>query len=88
MVSIIITAYNAERYIKRAILSVLNQTRKDIEVVVIDDGSTDHTAEIVKSFRDSRIRYIYQKNQNVGAARNHGIRESRGKYLTFLDPDD
>lgn len=88
MVSIIITAYNAERYIKRAILSVLNQTRKDIEVVVIDDGSTDHTAEIVKSFRDSRIRYIYQKNQNVGSARNRGIRESRGKYLTFLDPDD
>jgi len=88
LVSIIIPAYNAEKYIARAIKSALNQTYKDIEVIVVDDGSTDRTAEIVKSFQDPRVRYIYQENQNVGVARNNGIKESRGKYITFLDADD
>lgn len=88
LVSIIIPAYNAERYIARAIKSALNQTWRDIEVIVVDDGSTDRTAEIVRSFKDPRVRYIYQQNQNVGSARNHGIKESKGKYITFLDADD
>lgn len=88
LVSIIIPAYNAEKYVGRAIKSALAQTYKDIEIIVVDDGSTDGTAQIVKSFQDARVRYIYQQNQNVGAARNHGIRESRGVYITFLDADD
>lgn len=87
-VSIIIPAYNAEKYIARSLKSALDQTYKNIEIIVIDDGSIDKTAEIVKSFSDPRIRYLYQENKNVGAARNYGIKESRGKYITFLDADD
>lgn len=88
LVSIIIPAYNSERYIARAIESARNQTYENTEIIVVDDGSTDRTAEIVKSFQDPRIRYIYQENKDVGAACNHGIKESRGEYVTFLAADD
>lgn len=88
LVSIIIPAYNAEKYIGRAIESALGQTYKDIEIIVVDDGSTDRTAEIVRSFQDPKIRYLRQENKFQGAARNYGIKESRGEYITFLDADD
>ena len=88
LVSIVIPAYNAEKYIGRAIKSALNQTWRDVEIIVVDDGSTDRTAETIKSFKDPRVRYIYQQNKDVGAARNYGIKESGGKYITFLDSDD
>lgn len=88
LVSIIIPAYNAERYIRRSLESALNQTYKNIEIVVVDDGSTDKTASIIRSYQDLRIVYTYQKNQGQGAARNNGIRRSRGEYITFLDVDD
>jgi len=88
LVSIIIPAYNAERYIARCLRSAVDQTCKNIEILVVDDGSTDETAEIVKSFGDDRITCIRQQNQGQGAARNNGIRNSKGKYITFLDADD
>jgi len=88
LVSIIIPAYNAEGYIKRALKSALGQTYKNIEIVVIDDGSTDKTAQIVKLIYSPKIVYIYQENQGLGAARNNGIKASKGQYITFLDADD
>lgn len=87
-VSIIIPAYNAARYIPRALRSVLSQTYPHLEVVVVDDGSTDDTADVVRGIGDDRVRYLYQANTGQGAARNHGIRASRGEYLAFLDADD
>ena len=90
LVSIIIPAYNTAPYIHRAIGSSLRQTHKNIEIVIIDDGSTDDTLRVVQSFAetDSRIRVLSQKNAGVSAARNHGISEAKGEYLYFLDSDD
>ncbi len=88
MFSVIIPAYNAEGFIKNSITSVLNQTNGDFELIIIDDGSTDATAEIIKSFSDKRIRYIYQQNGGVSSARNKGVIESKGEYICFLDADD
>lgn len=88
LVSIIIPAYNAEKYIARAIDSALQQTYKNIEIIVVDDGSTDNTAKIVKSYSESIILYRYQRNQGIGAPRNNGIAISKGEYVTFLDADD
>lgn len=87
-VSVIIPAYNQGHYLSGAIQSVLDQTYQDFEIIVVDDGSTDNTAEVAKSFSDTRVRYIYQKNGGLSAARNTGIRNSTGSYVTFLDSDD
>lgn len=88
-VSIIMPAYNAANYIKESINSVLDQTFKDWELIIIDDGSLDNTAKMVKGFFENpRIRYYYQENGKQGKARNLGISKSRGKYLAFLDADD
>ena len=88
LVSIVIPAYNAAAYVGRAIKTALSQTHQRIEIIVVDDGSRDDTGEVVRSFRDSRITYIAQENRGQGAARNRGIRVSKGKYVTFLDADD
>jgi len=88
IVSIIVPAYNAEKYITETIQSVLDQTFTDWELLVIDDGSKDSTAKIVKSFSDTRIILIQQENGGVSSARNRGIDISKGKYITFLDADD
>lgn len=88
IVSIIIPAYNQGEYLKQAIESSLAQTFCDFEVIVVDDGSTDSTPEVVKGFTDSRIHYLRQENKGLSGARNTGIRNSRGQYLTFLDSDD
>ncbi len=88
LVTIIIPAYNAKSYIRRSLGSALEQTYEKVEIIVVDDGSTDETAEIVKSYGDPRIKYIYQENQGQGAARNNGIKRSSGDYITFLDADD
>lgn len=90
MISIIIPAYNAEKYILETINSVINQTFKDWELIIIDDGSTDKTANIVKEFceNDKRINYYYQKNSGVSVARNFGMSKAKGEYIAFLDADD
>ncbi len=88
LVSIIIPAFNAEKYIKETLKSALGQTYKNIEVIVVDDGSTDKTAEMVKSFNDPRLIYIHQGNKGQSAARNAGIQKAKGEYIAFLDSDD
>ena len=88
LVSVILPAYNAERFLGRALRSGLAQTYPHLEIIVVDDGSTDRTAEVIRSFTDARVRYLSQPNRGQGAARNLGIRQSAGRYLTFLDADD
>ena len=89
-VSIIMPAYNTEEYIEEAIESVIQQTFTEWELLIIDDGSPDGLAEIVKKYvkGDSRIRLIQQENAGVSVARNRGIQEAIGKYISFLDSDD
>lgn len=86
--SIIIPLYNKERQIAQTLDSVLAQSVTDFEVVVVDDGSKDKSAEIVKGFTDARIRYIKKENGGVSSARNRGIQEAEGEWLVFLDADD
>ena len=81
-------AYNHAGYISQAISSVLVQSWQNLELIVVDDGSTDHTREVVTGFDDPRVRYIYQENQGQGGARNTGIAHVRGEYVCFLDDDD
>jgi teichuronic acid biosynthesis glycosyltransferase TuaG len=90
LISIIMPAYNAEKFIEESINSVLEQTYINWELLVIDDGSTDRTSEIVriKQNADNRIYYFFQENGKQGKARNRGIKESRGEYIAFLDSDD
>lgn len=88
MISVIVPVYNGEKYIKRCLDSILNQSLKDIEVVIVDDGSTDKTKSIVLGYDDPRISYAYRENCGQGTARNCGIRMSRGEYLAFVDADD
>ena len=88
-VSVIIPTYNRAKLIGRAIQSVLNQSYRDFEIIVVDDGSTDNTEEVVKSFNDERIKYIrHRKNRGGSAARNTGIKVAKGEYIGFLDDDD
>jgi len=86
-ISAIIPTYNYGRFLREAIDSVLAQTYPVLELIVVDDGSTDDTPQILASYGD-RIRAIYQTNGGVGAARNRGIGEARGEYVAFLDSDD
>ena len=86
-ISVVIPVYNSEQWIARAIQSVLNQTVKPNEIIVVNDGSTDHTAEDIKKF-DNHVRYIYQDNAGPGAARNNGIKNTTGEWIAFLDADD
>lgn len=90
LVSIIMPAYNAEKFIKEAIHSVINQTYQNWELIVIDDGSTDYTANIISDFvhLDARLKYLYQKNSKQGKARNLGIENAKGNLISFLDADD
>ena len=89
-VSVIIPAYNAEKTIIRCLKSVCEQKLSNIEILVVDDGSEDSTASIVKNLaeKDSRIRYIYKDNGGVSSARNKGLECAKGKYISFVDSDD
>lgn len=87
-VSVVIPAHNYGRLIGETLRSVLSQTFVDLEAIVVDDGSTDNTKDIVRGINDSRIRYIYQENQGLAAARNTGIKAGSGEYLAFVDADD
>ena len=87
-VSIIVPAYNAEKYISDTIQSVLDQTFQNWELIIINDGSKDQTAEIVSGFIDERIKLFEQENGGVSVARNTGLEYAKGQYVTFLDADD
>lgn len=88
--SIIVPVYNGEKYIRKCIDSILNQSFKDMEIIVINDGSTDTTEEILKTYleKDKRIKLINNKNSGPAAARNKGIKAARGNYIGFVDSDD
>src|SRR2546425_10651809 len=86
-VSVVIPVYNGEQYLADAIQSVRDQTYQNVEVIVVDDGSTDESADVAKKFGEA-IRYVHQSNGGVGKARNTGIAAARGAYLAFLDQDD
>ena len=86
LVSVIIPTYNHAIYLKKAINSILNQTYKNFEIIVIDDGSTDNTKDIMAEFKG--VKYIYQENAGLSAARNNSISFSSGEFLVFLDADD
>ncbi len=88
-ISVIIPSYNHAHYIREAIESALAQTYETIEIIVIDDGSTDNTKEVLAPYvRDQKIHYIYHKNRGLSAARNTGLKAAQGRYIKFLDSDD
>lgn len=89
-VSVIIPVHNGADYLSDTMHCIVEQTFKEMEIIVVDDGSTDHTAQIIKEFqeKDQRIRYFYQEKSNAGVARNYGLEQAKGKYLLFLDGDD
>lgn len=88
--SIIVPMYNAEQYIKQCMMSLLQSAHKDIEILCIDDGSTDNSGNICEKFAllDKRVKVIHQKNKGLPAVRNVGIASAKGKYLSFVDSDD
>lgn len=88
--SVIVPFYNTEEYIEKCLNSLVNQTLEDIEIILVNDGSTDKSAEIAKSFqqKDSRIKIIEQENKKQGAARNAGMHIATGEYIGFVDSDD
>ena len=87
-VSIILTAFNEEKYIRQAIDSILNQTMDDLELIVVNDGSTDNTLDIINSFDDERLIIIDQENAGPGASRNRALGQAQGEYVMYLDGDD
>lgn len=89
LVSIVVPVYNVEKYVRRCLESISKQTYSEIEVIIINDGSTDNSENIIKDFLfDKRFKYIVQKNSGLGSARNKGIENSKGKYICFIDSDD
>ena len=88
MISVVIPLYNKERQIINTLKSVINQTFRDFEIVIVDDGSTDNSINLVKEFEDRRITIISQVNQGVSVARNTGIEKAKYDYIAFLDADD
>lgn len=88
MISIIIPVYNSSKYIKKCIESVLNNTYKNFEIVIVDDGSSDNSISIIKEINSSKIKVFSQNNSGPGSARNLGIKKSKGEYIFFLDSDD
>lgn len=87
-VSVVIPMYNAERYIEETIQSVLSQTYEDLEVLIVNDGSTDDSLSVCRRFDDPRIRILCQENRGLAGARNTGIRHAQGKFIALLDADD
>lgn len=88
LVSVVVISYNCAEHVGHAIHSVLNQTWRRLELIVVDDGSTDATADVVRRISDPRMRYVRQDNKGPNAARNEGIRHARGEFIAFLDCDD
>ena len=88
MISIVLPSFNRAQVLPKAVESILRQTYKDFELIIVDDGSTDNTADVVKNFNDDRIVYVRQENAGACVARNNGIEHSRGEYIAFQDSDD
>lgn len=90
LISIIVPVYNVAQYLRACINSIINQTYRDIEIILIDDGSTDNSGDICEEYRrsDERVIVIHQKNAGLSVARNVGIKRSTGTYITFIDSDD
>ena len=88
LITIIINVYNGEKYIKKCLDSVINQTYKKIEILIINDGSTDKTLDILKTYKDKRIRIITTENQGLSFSRNVGLDNAKGEYYYFVDADD
>ncbi len=89
-VSVIVPIYNTAKYLENCLNSIVNQTHRELEIILVDDGSTDESGKIADTYakKDQRIKVIHQKNAGQSAARNHGIKESTGDYLSFVDSDD
>ena len=89
-VSVVIPVYNMERYLEQCLDSVLGQTLEEIELICVNDGSTDNSLQILQKYKEKsqKISIVSQENQGVGKARNNGIEEAKGKYIAFMDPDD
>ena len=90
LVSVVLATYNGQKYLHQAIDSVLNQNYRNLELIVVDDGSEDHTFLIAQKYRhdDQRVRVLQQKNKGVGPARNYGVKEAKGSYIALIDDDD
>ncbi len=86
--SVIIPTYNRRDFLPKAVDSVLNQSFKDLELIVVDDGSTDGTGHMLKNYKDERLIYLRQENGGVSRARNRGLEQAMGRYIAFLDSDD
>ena len=89
-VTIIVPIYNSEKYLEECLDSIINQTYNNLEIILVNDGSTDRSLSIIEKYSrlDKRIKYIYQKNSGVGEARNAGLDNSTGEYISFIDSDD
>ncbi|MDD3436350.1 MAG: glycosyltransferase [Candidatus Gastranaerophilales bacterium] len=88
-ISVIMSVYNTDAdYLRTAIESILNQSLSNFELIIVDDGSTTDVKEVIFSYKDERIKYIYQENQGLGSGRNTGIKAAKGEYITFVDADD
>ncbi len=87
-ISLIIPVYNTSKYLKKCLDSVISQSVKEIEIIIINDGSTDDSEEIINTYKDKRIKYISKQNEGIGKTRNLGIEKATGKYLAFVDSDD
>ena len=90
LISVIVPVYNTEKYLPKCLDSIIAQTFTDIEIICVDDGSTDNSAEILKQYRakDKRLKIITQKNNGLSAARNAALEKAKGKYVSFIDSDD
>ncbi|MGH2079304.1 glycosyltransferase family 2 protein [Aerococcus urinaeequi] len=88
LISIIVPVYNAEKFIKKTVNSILAQSYTNLELIIVDDGSIDNSANIIKAISDSRINYSYQENLGAPAARNNGLNNANGEWIMFFDADD
>lgn len=90
LISVIVPVYNVEKYLVQCIDSILNQTYKNLEIILVDDESTDHSGKICDQFssNENRIKVIHKKNMGLGLARNTGLENANGKYVVFVDSDD
>ena len=87
-ISIVVPIYNASKYLNKCLDSLVNQTKKELEFILVNDGSTDDSDSIIKNYSDNRIKYFKRSNHGIGKTRNFGISKATGKYIMFLDSDD